>query len=62
MKNFIELTDYNTYKDIFVKKDMISSIEHEDAICTVNVWPDKTFTVCETLDDIFKQLGEISNG
>tara|TARA_R110000751_G_scaffold48207_5_gene107582 strand:+ start:356 stop:541 length:186 start_codon:yes stop_codon:yes gene_type:complete len=60
MKNFIEFTDYNTYKSIFVKKDMISSIESDDAICTIHVWPDKTFDVCEDLDCILKQLGEIS--
>jgi hypothetical protein len=62
VKNFIEFTDYNTYKELFVKKDAISWIESDDETCTVHVGPDKTFQVCEGLDYILFQLGEISNG
>lgn len=60
MKNFIEFTDYNTYKSLFVKSDMISWIESDDETCTIHVWPGTTFHVCEDLDYILKQLGEIS--
>lgn len=59
MKNFIEFTDYNSYKELFVKKDAISWIESYDETCTVHVGPDKTFQVCEGLDYILYQLGEI---
>lgn len=60
MKNFIEFTDSNSYKCLFVKRDMISWIESDDETCTIHVWPDKTFHVCEDLNYILEQLGEIS--
>ena len=62
MKNFIEFTDLDSGRELFVKKDNISWIDHDEctAYCIIHVWPNKELRVAETLNYILEQLGEIS--
>ncbi len=62
MKSFIEMTEYDSYNEVFVRKDSISCItqDEETSACIVHFEHGKTLAVCEDVNYILHKLGEVT--